>query len=587
MMVSVIPAISTVSASGFEDDDGNLDLDGGTGGGDFDWNEFAPVTWSAPGPNQTATDLEDGWSFDGNEDRQASALDDAFAGGTKQDNECPSVITQKANNKTDLKRIYLASKIINGNVFLMLAWSRIPQNTTSPSANVAFEFNRGETLCGGTAGAAGLVERSLDTDPDPDVDNSDLLVVYDFLGGSDAPTISIARWVGSGSCEVGSSTPPCWGPYQQLSSPTSEALVNTFGPVDDDIGPAGAGESLGTKEFGEAGINLTDAGVFPEAGCVTFGQNYAVSRTSGNAATAQMKDLVGTDFLLTNCGSLKIVKTDEDDNPLAGAKFKVYKDDGDGAFEPGTGDVQVGDECTTTADGTGDCVFSDLVIGDKFWVLETQAPPGYEITGTNPQLVEITDASQHVVTFTDAPALGDVKVVKKDDAGNLLAGVTFTLKGTSTIGNAVDLSCTTGDGVSSGSNSDGTTPANAGECSFLNVEVGTYTLDEDDSSLPPGYDDDPSFPKQVTVIGGQTVTVNATNPRLHKVIVIVCHQGTNTLLATDVVNGSSTKTSIGTAPAGITQAQLCALGGASFGNLGHTDKSLTVKLGNFDDDHLP
>jgi len=102
MMVSVIPAISTVSASGFEDDDGNLDLDGGTGGGDFDWNEFAPVTWSAPGLNQTATDLEDGWSFDGNEDRQASALDDAFAGGTKQDNECPSVITQKANNKTDV-----------------------------------------------------------------------------------------------------------------------------------------------------------------------------------------------------------------------------------------------------------------------------------------------------------------------------------------------------------------------------------------------------------------------------------------------------------------------------------------------------
>ena len=47
----------------------------------------------------------------------------------------------------------------------------------------------------------------------------------------------------------------------------------------DQIGPAGAtpGETLGTNEFGEAGINLTDAGVFPPNACVAFGKAFARS----------------------------------------------------------------------------------------------------------------------------------------------------------------------------------------------------------------------------------------------------------------------------------------------------------------------
>src|SRR5919197_1919444 len=98
-----------------------------------------------------------GFHFKGFEDYQASTSDDAFAGGTKQDDNCPSIITQKADNKADLKRIYVASKNIGGEIYLDLAWVRIPQNTTSPSAHVAFEFNQRDTACTGT-GHDGLVQ---------------------------------------------------------------------------------------------------------------------------------------------------------------------------------------------------------------------------------------------------------------------------------------------------------------------------------------------------------------------------------------------------------------------------------------------
>jgi hypothetical protein len=68
---------------------------------------------------------------------------------------------------------------------------------------------------------------------------------------------------------------------------------------------------------------------------------------------------------------------------------------------------------------------------------------------------------------------------------------------------------------------------------------------------------------------GQTINLTFIDPRQHKIIVITCHEGTNTLVGSSVTFNGSTKTSITTPPAGITQAQLCALGGASYGGLSH------------------
>lgn len=133
------------TAAGFEDDDANLAPQAPI---NFDWNSFSPATWTGAAGTRTATKVTSGWAFTGLEDRAATTTDSGFAGGTKQDNICPTFCTQKASNKDDLKRVYVASKTVGTNVFLTLAWVRIPQNTTSPSAHIAFEFNKGTTSCG-------------------------------------------------------------------------------------------------------------------------------------------------------------------------------------------------------------------------------------------------------------------------------------------------------------------------------------------------------------------------------------------------------------------------------------------------------
>jgi hypothetical protein len=302
--------------AGFEDDDGNLIDNTGTGiNAGIDWNSFDPVTWS-PTPTTTPTRTADKtsltpWTFKGLEDWDNSTADSAFAGGTKQADDCAVIITQKADNKADLKRVYVASETATsgpaaGHVFLMLGWVRIAQNTTSPSAHIAFEFNQNSGPCpADNKNHDGLHPRSI-------ANGGDLLVLYDFEGGSEAPVISISRWTSSG-----------WTAPVALTAGQAEAKVNTESSVLDALATpalnAGAGTSvdatLGIKEFGEAGIDLTAANVFPATptSCLSFGSVFGVSRTSGNSDTAQMKDIVGPGNInISNCGSVVVKKVTKD-----------------------------------------------------------------------------------------------------------------------------------------------------------------------------------------------------------------------------------------------------------------------------------
>src|SRR5215831_217821 len=270
-----VPAFANLAGSNFESGDGNLAVDTA---GNVDWNSFSPTTWTGTAPFQTATKtLANGWTFEGLSDAQKSNTDTGFKGGTKQDDNCAGVIGSSAPNKDDLKRIYLATNLINGRVFLTLAWVRIPQQTVSSSAHVGFEFNQGSTPC--PAGSDGLVQRT----------PGDMLIVYDFNGGGNTPTITIRRWVSSGACEIGSDSAPCWGPASTdlIAAGFAEAKVDfTTFPVQDTVAPTT--ESLGQSEFGEAGIDLTGAGVFSPNQCTSFGQAEGVSRSSGNSGTAAM-----------------------------------------------------------------------------------------------------------------------------------------------------------------------------------------------------------------------------------------------------------------------------------------------------------
>jgi hypothetical protein len=306
--IAAVPrASANLAGSNFESNDANLAVDTA---GNMDWNGFAPVTWTGTAPYRQSAATVGGWTFTGLEDAVKSSKDTGFAGGTKQDANCPTVIGTSSPNKDDMARVYLATKTINGHVFLSLAWARVPLNSTDSSTHLAFEFNQGNNgACPATS--KGLVSRST-------ANGGDMLILYDFAGGTATPTIGLERWVASGACAIGSDSPPCWGTETTpLPATVAEAAVDTGAgglpsSAIDCVAPPGGepqtcttktgGTSLGLLQFGEAGLDLTNAGVFNSNQCLGFGSAWAVSRSSGNSGNAQMEDLVGPGSInLSNC----------------------------------------------------------------------------------------------------------------------------------------------------------------------------------------------------------------------------------------------------------------------------------------------
>ena len=471
-------------AAGFEDDDGNLTPEAPI---NFDWNSFAPTTWTGTAPTRTATDSQNGWAFTGLEDAQATTSDSAFAGGTKQDTACATVNTGKAPNKDDLERVYFATNTVGGDVFLELAWIRIPQNTTSPSAHIGFEFNQSETACG--PASDGLVTRTED----------DMLIVYDFEGGAtDTPTITLRQWVTSGACEVGSSTAPCWGPATDLTAlGFAEAKVNTFGSVTDAIAPVPP-ETLGVNEFGEAGINLTDAGVFGENACTAFGKAFAVSRSSGNSGTAQMKDLVGPGNVdITNCGNVIIRKVTDPSPDATDTTFGYTTTGGlvpatfglkDGeSFDYGN-DVFAGGYTVTESDPSPlfalvdiDCSASDLSHGST--VTEDEA--------TRTATFDLKPLDTIDCTYTNQLQVGALSILKNSTKGGAVSnpGAVFSY-----------------DGASVTDNGAGDEDPDVGQLCVSGLVPGDYTVDE--TSPPPGYAPSTTDPQTATVVAGTDCTDN-------------------------------------------------------------------------------
>jgi hypothetical protein len=481
ILVPVAIALAVGNESGFEDDDGNLAPN--PLGLNFDWNSFDPTTWTGTAPNRTSSTNVNGWAFTGLEDAQETGTDSAFAGGTKQDNECASVGTQRASNKDDLKRVYFASNTVAGHVYLNLAWVRIDQNTTSSSAHVAFEFNQGDTPC--PAGSDSLVERT----------PGDMLVVYDFEGGAGAPIIRLSRWTETAgdACEVASNSPPCWDVADQLGAGVAEAAVNTGTAVTDEIAPTT--ELLGDSEFGEAGIDLTDAGVFPPGECVNFGQGFAVSRSSGQSSQAQMKDLVGPgEVNIQNCGNVIIRKVTV---PSPDPTDTTFDYTSTGGLDPSTFGLKNG--------GVQD--YGGLVLAGSYSVTESDPGPNFTLTGLD---CSASDTS-HGTTITPDTATGTVSFDLKP-----LDTVDCTYTNTLQFG-AIKIHKTTtkGDAPLAGAEFDVrrasdnslvehvTTDANGDAC-VANLVFGDYTVTE--TAAPPGYQINDSTTHTVTVDSVATCT---------------------------------------------------------------------------------
>lgn len=499
------------------------------------------------------------------QDTDSGPNDESFGQGTKEDTADPTVVDGGIPpNKSDLTRFGVYQEGTTSSGFLNLYWARVQE--PSGTTNMDFELNKLD--CSGPTdtdcSANGIT---------PKRSNGDFLLQYDLSQGGTHPVLFLSRWVASGNksqCEAANAT-PCWGHKTNLTS-----SGDATGSINTSAIPGGESEigALSSRTFGEAQVDL--AALFQgSTGCTSIGSAYLKSRSS-DSFTAALKDFVPPESVsITNCGTVNITKTNGSGGALNGATFTLFTDAAplDGAAPHGAEDTATSLTCTTAGSGAnaGKCSITNVPFG-QYWAVETGVPSGF--TAAADQNVIVSGANPTVsLSFDDLPQKGSLTIHKEDDAGNLMNGVTFTLTGTSTSGESVNASCTTGPPPASEAN---------GECTISNIPVGTnYTLSE--GSVPSGYTGDPSFPKTVAITSNQTTTVNVENPRTHRVIMLVCHEGTDTLYGVTVTDGTTPKSSISSVPSGlatkgVTEAELCGLGGASYGGLGHGNKSLTAQI---------
>jgi Putative metal-binding motif/Prealbumin-like fold domain len=258
-----VPAVRALGGSTFEAADGDLASAGG-------------VDWDA-----IVGQLDVGY------DEPTGQTDDSLGG--KEDDPVPSVeFGSIPNNKSDLLRFYVYHESVpEGETerdFLYLAWIRA---NTLGTANMDFEFNQAEQISS--------------NDRTPVRTEGDILVTFAFTGNNNLVQLGLSVWTETGPCEASSSA-PCWGPLMPLSG-IAEGAVNGSNVVD----PV-TGATLAAGTFGEAAIDLTEAGVFDRDECVSFGSAYVKSRSS-DSFSSTMKDLIRPiDVKVTNCATVTVRK---------------------------------------------------------------------------------------------------------------------------------------------------------------------------------------------------------------------------------------------------------------------------------------
>ena len=286
VIVAIVGAVfmsisgANLAPSKFEAQDGDLTV--GTAG-NLDWV-------NAPG---RVSGLELG----------SGAADNSFGQGTKEDD--PAVKVGQGSipkQKSDLTRFYAASDFVNGDNYLYLAWERA---NVLGSANMDFEINQSTSpvLTSEFTGSMTLSRTA-----------GDLLITFDFSGGG-TPSLGLLRWITTGSVSqcFSAAALPCWGNRLDVSAAHyAEGAVNSTSVSDSML--ASSSQSLPAGTFGEAAVNLTDAGVFPVNGCTSFGSAFLKSRSS-TSFTSEVKDFVAPQSVhVSNCGTISISKVTQNGN---------------------------------------------------------------------------------------------------------------------------------------------------------------------------------------------------------------------------------------------------------------------------------
>ncbi|CAN5566421.1 hypothetical protein BH23CHL5_BH23CHL5_00970 [soil metagenome] len=184
-------------------------------------------------------------------------------------------------------------------------------------------------------------------------------------------------------------------------------------------------------------------------------------------------------------GSLEILKTDVDGNPLVGACFDV----GDALSVCDNDDADA-------AEGDGRIVVRELPIGE--YVVTEQPFEGF--VNPDPQTVTIIGGERVSVTFVNVLAIGTVVIQKLDENGTPLGGACFSIAGTTI--------CDNGDRDENDAE---------GFIQVSGVAAGEVTILETVS--PEGYRAALET-ETVTVVTGETVSATFTNIRLVGAVLI-------------------------------------------------------------------
>lgn len=191
-------------------------------------------------------------------------------------------------------------------------------------------------------------------------------------------------------------------------------------------------------------------------------------------------------------GSIKVTKTTTGNLNIEGIKF----------FATGISDTNKDLKFEATTDENGVAMFDKLVIG-KYVITEdgSTVPAAYLTADEQEVTVEYNETAE--VSFENIEKTGEIKVTKST-VGNLnIKGITFNLRGTSDSGRDIDIPATTDDN---------------GVAIFSEIPIGTYTIYEDEKTVPTAYL--VADPQNVTVTYAETKEVSIENKEKSGSIVV-------------------------------------------------------------------
>ena len=182
-------------------------------------------------------------------------------------------------------------------------------------------------------------------------------------------------------------------------------------------------------------------------------------------------------------GSIKVTKTTTGNLNIEGIKF----------LATGISDTNKDLKFEATTNENGVAMFDKLVIG-KYVITEdgSTVPAAYLTADEQEVTVEYNETAE--VSFENEEKTGSIKVQKRTEGQKNVEGITFYLKGTSDSGREINIPATT--------NKDGIAV-------FENVPIGTYSIIEDEETVPYGYL--AADEKEVTVIYAETVDAEILN----------------------------------------------------------------------------